>query len=158
MTNVFDVLSEDHEQVRGILSELGKRPRVLAATGADAQQLDHWKKRVEELTAVVSRHETVEETYFWPFVRERHPSGDDLADKGIGQEQADRKALNLLGKLDAAHPGFEDVLASFIRDAREHIFFEEAIVWPALAVVLSMREANELGEKLEQGKRNAPCA
>jgi hemerythrin-like domain-containing protein len=155
MSNVFDVLSEDHEEVKRMLAGLATRPTVLASTGANLQQLGSLKKRVEDLIIAASRHEAVEETYLWPVVRERHPSGADLADRAIAQEHDGKKALDLLGKLDVTQPEFEDVLASFVKGSREHIFFEETVVWPALAIVLSAQEANELGRKLEQGKKNA---
>jgi hemerythrin-like domain-containing protein len=155
MTNVFDALSSDHEELKRMLAALRTRPSLLAATGADVQQFSHRKKRVEELIIAVSRHEAAEAIWFWPVVRERNPTGDDLADKAILQEQEGKNALDLLDQMDPAQPEFEDVLASFLRSAREHIFLEETVIWPALAVVLSMQEANELGQKLEQGKRNA---
>ena len=151
--SVFDVLSKDHQQVKRMLAELETGPT--AATGADVRQLTARKKMVEELIIEESKHEAVEEMYFWPAVRERHPSGDELADMAFGQEQEDKKVLDMLGKFDPGLPEFEDVLARFIKTVRAHIFFEETSVWPGLADVLSAQEAADLGQKLEQGKSAA---
>lgn len=156
MPDVFYVLSEDHEEVKRMLAELETRPSVLPATSTNAHQFTLRKKAVEQLIIEVSKHEAVEEMYFWPAVREHHPAGDELADKAIGQEQEGKKVLDLLDELDAGQPEFEDVLATFIEAGREHISFEETVVWPGLAAVLSQQEAADLGQKLEEGKKNAP--
>jgi hypothetical protein len=152
--SVFDVLSKDHQQIKRMLAELETGPT--AATGADVGQLTARKKMVEELIIEESKHEVVEEVYFWPAVRERHPSGDELADTAIGQEQEGKEVLDMLDKLAPGLPEFEDVLARFIKAGREHLFFEETSVWPGLAGALSAQEAADLGQKLEQGKSTAP--
>ena len=62
---------------------------------------------------------------------------------------------DLLG-LDPGKPEFEELLGRFVIDGRAHISFEENEVWPGFRKALSPEEANELGEKLEQGKKMAP--
>jgi hypothetical protein len=94
--------------------------------------------------------------YFWPAVREHLPDGDELAGTAIGQEQEGKEVLDLLDKLGAGMPEFEDVLAKFTKAARDHIRFEETAVWPGLASALTAREAADLGRKLEEGKKAAP--
>ena len=49
---------------------------------------------VEELVIEESRHEAVEEMYFWSAVRDRVPNGDELADTATGQEQKGKEILN----------------------------------------------------------------
>lgn len=63
MGNVFEVLRKDHEEVKRALAELERGPT--AASGADADQLTLREKLVEELTIEESKHEAVEEEYFW---------------------------------------------------------------------------------------------
>jgi hemerythrin-like domain-containing protein len=154
MASAFDVLSKDHDEVKRMLAELEKGPT--AATGAAADQLVLRKRMVEELIIEVSKHEAVEEMYFWPAVREHLPNGDELAVTAIGQEQEGKEVLDLLDKLGAGMPEFEDAVATFTKAAREHIHFEEDTVWPGLARVLSAQDAADLGRKLEEGKKTAP--
>ncbi|WP_067800966.1 hemerythrin domain-containing protein [Actinomadura formosensis] len=150
MADVFEVLGRDHAEVRRILTELE------AGTPEGKSRLQLRKKMVEELIIEESKHEAVEEEYFWPAVRELVPDGDRLADKAIEQEQAGKYVLNdLLGK-DPADEGFEDLLSTFITDGREHIEFEEVQVWPKLRTVLTAERAEDLGRKLDQGKKMAP--
>ena len=154
MANVFKVLANDHEQVKLMLMEFEAGPT--AATGASENELALRKKMAEELIISESKHEAVEEMYFWPAVRERIPGGDRLADKAIGQEQEAKEVLTKLDKLDADNPEFESLLRKFITAAREHIAFEEAQVWPALRSALTEPEAVEMGDKITEGRKTAP--
>src|SRR5436853_436137 len=92
MTDVFTVLSKDHEEVKGMLAELEKGPTV--ATGASEEQLMLRKKMAEELIIEESRHEAVEEMFFWPAVRDHLP-GRGRGGQGPGQGHRPRPGLIL---------------------------------------------------------------
>lgn len=153
MPNVFDVLNRDHKEVKEILAKLEKqRP------GPDAsdKQLAQRKKMTEKLIIEESRHEAVEEMFFWPAVRDKLPDGDKLAGQATAQEQEAKEVLDKLDKLDAANPEFEKLLGEFVASGREHIDFEETQVWPQMRTALSKKEASDIGTKLQEGKKTAP--
>jgi hypothetical protein len=102
MPSVFDVLGTDHQEVKRMLSELEKGPTAM--TGASDNYLMLRKKVVEQLIIEESRHEALEEMYFWPVVRDRLPDGDHLADTATGQEQEGKQVLAQLDKLNADQP------------------------------------------------------
>jgi hemerythrin-like domain-containing protein len=154
MASIFDVLTHDHEEVKHMLSELERGPTK--SSGASGDQLALRKKMAEQLVIEESKHEALEEMYFWPTVRDRLTGGDRLASEAIGQEQEGKEVLGKLDKLDAGNPEFEELLAEFIKAGREHIAFEENKVWPGLREALSAQEARELGEKFQEGKKTAP--
>ena len=154
MASVFDVLGHDHVEVKRMLTELEKGPT--AATGASDDALTLRKKMVQQLVIEESRHEAVEEMYFWPTVRDVLPDGNQLADTATGQEQEAKHVLDRLDKLDAGQPEFEDLVGTFIQAGREHIDFEEGRVWPPLREALTPDQASELGDKLEAAKSTAP--
>jgi hemerythrin-like domain-containing protein len=154
MASVFDVLGRDHIEVKRMLTELEKGPTTTSGAGDDALALR--KKMVEQLVIEESKHEAVEEMYFWPTVRDALPDGDRLADTATGQEQEAKHVLDRLDKLDAGNPEFEQLVTAFISAGREHIDYEEGQVWPPLREVLTADQANELGAKLEAGKKTAP--
>jgi hemerythrin superfamily protein len=154
MPSAFDVLASDHEQVKRLLAQFEAGPAT--TTGANELQLTARKKMAEILVIEESKHEAVEEMYFWPAVRKLLPDGDRLADRAIGQEQEGKEVLARLDKLGADDPEFEALLSQFIKAGREHIEFEETQVWPALRAVMTEAESAELGESLEQAKRTAP--
>jgi hemerythrin-like domain-containing protein len=149
MEDVFDVLAEDHEEIRQALAELEKGPT--AATGATEDQLMLRKIMTEELIIEVSKHEEIELTWLWPAVREHVSAGEQLADRGICAELEIAALLTQLDKLDASQPEFEDLLSLFTQVGREHFDFEERQAWPRLRLALAPlapRAAAELGGKI----------
>jgi hypothetical protein len=153
MPSAFDVLASDHEQVKQLLAQFEAAP---AASGVNDSLLEARKKMAETLVIEESKHEAVEEMYFWPAVRKLLPDGDKLADQAISQEQEGKELLAKLDKLDAGNPEFDRLLGEFIKAARDHIAFEETQVWPALRTAMTETEAFDLGDSLEQGKKTAP--
>ena len=154
MANAFEVLANDHEQVKQMLAEFEKGPT--AATGANENDLLLRKKMAETLIIEESKHEAVEEMYFWPAVRDRVPDGDKLAGEATSQEQEAKEVLTELDRLEPQQPDFEQLLSTFIKAARDHIAFEESQAWPPLRSALTEAEAVELGEKITQAKKAAP--
>ena len=123
MPSVFDVLAQDHAEVKRMLAELELGPT--AATGADADQLALRKRMVQQLVIEVSKHEAVEEMYFWPAVRSHVTDGTDLANQAQGQEQEGKEVLARLDKLAPEDEAFEVRLSQFITAGRAHIAFED---------------------------------
>ncbi len=154
MPDVFDVLSQDHQEVKRMLTELENGPT--AATGSSGSQLTLRKKMVQQLVIEESKHEALEEMYFWPAVRDKVADGGRLADTAIGQEQHGKEVLDRLDKLDPDQPEFEQLVSTFIAAGREHIGFEEGQVWPLLRSVLTADEARGIGDKIVAGKKTAP--
>jgi hemerythrin-like domain-containing protein len=154
MADVFTVLGQDHQEVKRMLAELERGPT--AATGASEAQLALRKKMTDELIIEESRHEALEEMYFWPAVRDHIQSGSTLADEAIGQEQAAKQVLADLDKVGSGDAEFERLLGKFVTDAREHIEFEETQVWPLLRTALPAETSAELGKKIAGGKKTAP--
>ena len=154
MPSVFDVLGQDHQEVKRMLSELEKGPTAM--TGASDNYLMLRKKMVEQLIIEESQHEALEEMYFWPVVRDRLPDGDHLAETATGQEQEGKQVLDRLGKLNADKPEFEQLVVTFINAGREHIAYEEIEVWPLLRGTLTEEEAASIGDKIAAGKKTAP--
>lgn len=148
---MFTVLGQDHLEVKRMLAELEKGPSRV--TGASEDQLALRKKMTEQLIIEESKHEALEEMYFWPVVRDHLPDGDTLAEQATGQEQ---EAKEVLDKLDAGDAEFEELLGTFSGAAREHIQFEETAVWPGLRTALNTERAAELGTQIAEGKKTAP--
>jgi hemerythrin-like domain-containing protein len=154
MADVFTILATDHQEVKNMLAELEKGPT--RATGTSEDQLALRKKMTQELIIEESRHEALEEMYFWPAVRQHLPAGNALADEATAQEQEAKQVLADLDKLDASDAEFETLLATFTVAARQHIEFEETQVWPGLRAALTAETAAKLGTKIADGKASAP--
>jgi hypothetical protein len=146
MEDVFDVLAEDHEEIRQVLAELEKGP--IAATGATEDQLMLRQIMTEELIIEQSKHEEIELICLWPAVREHVPGGERLADRAICAELEIVTLLAELDELDVSQPPFEQVLSRFTEACREHFGFEEQQLWPRLRAALPPRAAADLGRKV----------
>jgi hemerythrin superfamily protein len=153
MSDAFEFLARDHADLRKRLSQLEMGPA--GQYSATDDNLPQRRARVERLITVASGHEATEETCFWPAVRAALPDGDELAGVATGQESASKRALDRLGALDVGQPEFEALLAEFTRAAREHIDYEENVVWPRLRAALTAAQADNLGRKLEAAHRTA---
>jgi hemerythrin-like domain-containing protein len=154
MANAFDVLKKDHDEVKRVLDEL--EAGLGESAPDDADHLVLREKLVEHLVIEESKHEAVEQEYFWPVVREKVADGDRLADHAIEQEQQGKYVLDDLIGMSADSDEFEELVATFIEDGREHIAYEEEQVWPELEKIITAEEAEELGDRLEAGKKIAP--
>jgi hemerythrin superfamily protein len=153
MGDAFQVLKSDHDAVEAMLGRLESDRRPV---NADTAWLRARKALVERVIIEESKHEAVEEEYFWPAVRELVDGGDALADEATEQEQ---RAKTILSRLDGLRPDderFEGLLAAFIQEARAHVAFEETRVWPRLRRELSPAQATKLGAQLLKGKSLAP--
>ena len=154
MSNAFDILRADHREVEQMLASLGAGPSH--TSGATQVRPEARKQLTEKLVIESSKHEAAEEEYFWPMVRDRLPDGDQLADHAIAQEIDAKKVLARLEKLSPGQADFEELLSSYIPAAREHIGYEEDVVWPTLQEVLTAAEAEELGKNIAIAKGIAP--
>jgi hemerythrin superfamily protein len=151
MSDVFQVLKADHEAIEAVLRRLEAAP-----AGADRQRLLARQKLVERMIIEVTKHETVEQEFLWPAVREHVEGGDALADEATGQEQSAKSVLRELDGMTAGDERFEELLAGFVREARAHLAFEETRVWPRLRRALTGTQAAKLGTALLRGKTLAP--
>jgi hemerythrin-like domain-containing protein len=149
MEDVFDVLAEDHEEIRQALAELEKGPT--AATGASEDQLMLRKIMTEELILEEVKHEEIELSCIWPAVR------GHVADRGICAELDIVALLAELNQLDVSRPGFEKLLSAFTRAAREHFDFEERQVWPRLRSALTGKAVDELAGRILAARQAVPA-
>jgi hypothetical protein len=154
MPDVFQVLRQDHDEVKAMLAELQEGPR--ASTGATAEQLAFRKRSVDAVIIEESKHEAAEQMYFWPAVKQLGPDGQRVAETGLEQEAEADPVLAELDKLQPGDEGFEERLVAFTAAARAHIAFEEAHAWPLLRASISADEAQALGDQITQAKKLAP--
>jgi hemerythrin-like domain-containing protein len=143
-------LRQDHKSVLGMLEVLDDAP---SGSGAASSGLS---TMVTNLVIAESQHEAIEEQFFWPAVRELLDDGDALADRAIEQEQEGKKLLQRLEDGIPGDPEYQEALKAFVKAGRDHIAYEQEVVWPAFEAAVSHAESVKLGEKLEAAKKIAP--
>jgi hemerythrin-like domain-containing protein len=143
-------LRQDHKSVLGMLEVLDGAP---SGTGAQTSGLS---TMVTNLVIAESQHEAIEEQIFWPAVRDALEDGDALADTAIEQEQAGKRLLQRLEDGEPGEPDYQEALQQFLTAAREHIAYEQEVVWPQFQAAVTDEELVNLGERLEAAKKIAP--
>jgi hemerythrin-like domain-containing protein len=143
-------LRQDHKSVLGMLEVLDGAP---TGNGASRSGLS---TMVTNLVIAESQHEAIEEQFFWPAVRKTIEDGDALADKAIEQEQAGKRLLQRLEDGQPGTPDYHEGLQQFVNAAREHIAYEQDVVFPLFEAAMTHEERMKLGEKLEAAKKIAP--
>lgn len=143
-------LRQDHKSVLGLLEALDGAP---SGAGAEASGLE---TMVNNLIIAESQHEAIEEQFFWPAVRRAVDGGDDLADTAIDQEQAGKKLLQRLEDGKPGDPDYHEALQEFVKAGRDHIAYEQDVVWPQVEAAINREDLEKMGEKLEQAKKIAP--
>jgi hemerythrin-like domain-containing protein len=143
-------LRQDHESVLGLLEVLDGAP---SGSGAQSSGLE---TMVTNLVIAESQHEAIEEQFFWPAVRDALDDGDELADQAVEQEQEGKKLLQRLEDGAPGEPEYQQALQEFVKAGREHIMYEQNVVWPRFEAAVSREELEKLGERLEIAKKAAP--
>jgi hemerythrin-like domain-containing protein len=143
-------LRQDHKSVLGMLEVLDGAP---GGTGSASSGLS---TMVTNLVIAESQHEAIEEQIFWPAVRDALEEGDALADKAIQQEQEGKVLLQRLEDGEPGEPDYQEALQQFVKAGREHIAFEQEVVWPLFEAAVTHEELLKMGEKLEVAKKIAP--
>ncbi|OSC30221.1 hemerythrin [Mycobacterium vulneris] len=143
-------LRQDHKSVLGMLEVLDGAP---SGTGS---QISGLNTMVTNLVIAESQHEAIEEQFFWPAVRKSLEDGDALADKAIQQEQEGKKLLQRLEDSKPGQPDYQQALHAFVKASREHIAFEQDVVWPRFEAAVGREQLERLGGQLERAKKIAP--
>jgi hemerythrin-like domain-containing protein len=145
-TDVVQVLTRQHNQVRALQEQLEALPGLRAGGAPD--DLAARKSIVDMITAHLSRHEAAEEEHFWPAVRTALTDGDDRADEALRQEQEGKEVLAELGRLAPGTDRFDELAGKLVLLLRRHVAYEER-------VFLRLREAMPEEDREELGKKVA---
>jgi iron-sulfur cluster repair protein YtfE (RIC family) len=151
VNDVFTVLAADHERILALSGRL-------TGGAALAPTVPRERKAIaDELVAELSRHEVAEEMLLWPAVRDRADDGRELCATALEQEARGKRLLNELVKTSPGNAEFATLTHSVAAMLREHISYEQNIVWPRLRLKLSQEEARQLGSQIAQARRRAPA-
>jgi len=126
-----------------------------APSGSGAQ-MSGLETMVTNLVIAESQHEAIEEQFFWPAVRAALDDGDALADEAIEQEQNGKLLLQRLADGRPGQADYHEALHEFVKIGREHIAYEQDVVFPRFAAAASREELEKIGAKLEGAKKIAP--
>jgi hypothetical protein len=82
-----------------------------------------------------------------------------MREVALDQETVGKRVLNELVHVSPGKHGneeFDSLIHTVASHLREHITYEQNVIWPKLQLRLSGTESAELGAKLERVERTAP--
>jgi hypothetical protein len=171
MTDLIDVLADDHRRVEAMFAELeadagddadGADPGDGgdadssggdSSGGADSGGARDSRRRRDVVDVVVAelvRHAVAEELYLCPLIRELLPDGDRLADHEIQRHAETTRTMDALDGTDGA------ALAPLIAAVRAHVAEQERDLFPRLRLACPPDRLDDLGHRAEAAKRIAP--
>src|SRR5918911_1777176 len=147
--DVIEVLEHDHREVEQMFTEL----ESLRGASTDEDK-ERRKTLTEQVTIELVRHSVAEEVLVYPLVEDK-VSAEEVEHAREEHAQAE-ETLARLEKLDADDPGFDDELATLMREIRHHIEDEEDRMFADMRRVLDPEELRRLGSRVEAFKKVAP--
>jgi hemerythrin superfamily protein len=118
-TNVVDLLTDQHEQVRLLLERLKSGP-------------DNKQSLFNELVRLLAVHESAEEEIVHPLARRSIFGADEVVKPRLAEEYNAKRALSELYDLGVDHPEFDAKLSEFADAVADHAAHEEAEEFPIL--------------------------
>jgi hemerythrin superfamily protein len=147
--DVIEVLEHDHREVEEMFKEL----ESLRGASTDDQKARR-KELADQVTIELVRHSVAEEVLVYPRV-EQKVSAEEVEHARKEHAEAE-ETLARLEKLDPDDPGFDDELATLMREIRHHIEDEEGQMFAHMRRVIDADELRKLGGRVEAFKKVAP--
>jgi hemerythrin superfamily protein len=147
--DVIDILVQDHREVEEMFQELeGLRGRTGDEDRARRKEL------VDKVTIELVRHAVAEETQVYPVVKQK--VSEEEAERAKREHAEAEKTMKQLERLDPEDTGFDDELATLMREIREHVAEEEGVMFAHMRETFSPEELQKLGSRVEAIKKIAP--
>jgi hemerythrin superfamily protein len=147
--DVIEVLEHDHREVEEMFQELES---LRGASTDEAKQ--RRKELADQVTIELVRHSVAEEVLVYPHVDAK--ISKEEADHAREEHKEAEKTLARLEKLDPDDAGFDDELATLMKEIRHHIEDEEGQMFAHMREVMDEKELRQLGSAVETFKKVAP--
>jgi len=147
--DVIEVLEHDHREVEEMFAELE------SLRGAATEEARTRRKDVaDQVTIELVRHSVAEEVLVYPKVEKMVSQAE--AQRARKEHAEAEETLHRLEKLEPEDPGFDDELATLMREIRDHIAEEEGQMFAHMRQVIEEDELRKLGARVEAFKKVAP--
>src|SRR6266850_8159838 len=141
--DAFTLLKADHEKVAGILEKL---------EGTTERALKTREELFTQLKTELEIHTEIEEKIFYPVLEK----ADETHDITLEAFEEHRLVKQLLGELEKMNKGDEQWTARFTvlkENVEHHVEEEEGDMFPRARKVLSNEQADILGTRMEEAKK-----
>ena len=136
MTDVVDMIMDDHREVERLFDRLKHEPESRALV-------------LPAVTALLIAHSRAEESEVYPAARDEAGEADQVEHSQAEHVEAEQLLEQLAG-MDPGDVGFETTLQELVDAVQHHVDEEESSVLPGLRERLSAERLAELGEAFAQ--------
>ena len=139
--NAIELLKTDHDKVARLFQKVKATPDG-----------DH-KELFEKIKAELDVHTHIEETIFYPKIKEEDEL-EDIVLEGIEEHHQAKMFLRELAALREDSEKFEPKLKVLMEDITHHVQEEEGEMFPKVEKVFDTTTLEDLGKQMEEEKKN----
>ncbi|MEU9837430.1 hemerythrin domain-containing protein [Streptosporangium sp. NPDC048047] len=141
------LLKDDHKMVEKLFKEFEQ-----------AGETAYKKKQeiVEKISQELCRHAYIEEAIFYPEARAEVPDTSDHVLESVEEHHVVAWLLSELKGMDPKDERFDAKVTVLIENVRHHVKEEEEDWFPQVREALGRNRLQELGERMEKAKAEAP--
>ncbi len=137
--DALQFLKDEHDEAKAVFSKLEE------AKGAEASRL--WEK----LSSMLSLHEELEETYFYPRLREVS-STEDLILEGFQEHHVMDLLIGEISGLQPSAEEWQPKIKVLQENTEHHIEEEEGELFPKVRKIWDTDMRKRVGEEMEKAK------
>lgn len=141
------VLKQDHRTVRKLFAELARTGRRAHATR---------RRLVARIITELSVHAGIEETVFYPRVRELVPGREDMVLESLEEHHIVKGTCAELERMDPRDERYQAKLTVLRENVEHHVAEEETELFPAIRRSVTRRDLQSLGTDLVGARRAVP--
>ncbi len=139
--NAIELLKADHKKVNALFGKV------------KATEDEEHKELFEQIKHELDVHTHIEETIFYPRLREE-PELEDIVLEGIEEHHQAKIFLRELSNLTEDSEKFEPKLKVLMEDITHHVQEEEGEMFPKVEDLFDGETLLELGAEMEEEKEN----
>ena len=143
--NALDLLKEDHDRIKPLLSELKETTERAEKTRGEL---------FSRLKAELTVHEIIEEEIFYPSLKE-HPKAKEIVLEGYEEHDVVSRLMGELDGMDPTDERFGPKAKVMAENIEYHIQEEEGEMFAQAREVFDADELDALGERMARRKESA---
>ena len=137
--DVLTFLKDEHDEAKQVFKKLGK------AEGASATRL--W----EQLKAMLTLHEELEETFLYPQLKEEKNT-EDLVLESYQEHHVMDVLIEEISRIEPSDETWRPKIKVLQENTEHHIEEEEGSLFPKVRKIWDTRKREEVGRQMEQRK------
>jgi iron-sulfur cluster repair protein YtfE (RIC family) len=141
--NALELLKEDHRKVEHLFGKV------------KATEEDEHKELFEKIKAELDVHTHIEETIFYPKIKDsENEELEDLVAEGFQEHYAAKELLREISSLVDDSEAFEPKLKVLMESVTHHVQEEEGEMFPKIEEIFDETTLEELGAEMEEEKQS----